>query len=137
MCMFCRSLFGLFLLAIVLSVLWFTDYVYPFGIFKHFLLIFYLLESFRRNFHKVQLFTNYSKMIKKNFFFFLSLLYIHILIIYMYHRYIIMKNRKIIPLINVNFSSKCSFRKLSRFIIFIIIRLKTIIHIFVRFYNSN
>ena len=33
---FCRSLFVLFLLAIVLSVLRFTDFDYPFGIFKLF-----------------------------------------------------------------------------------------------------
>jgi hypothetical protein len=38
MCMFCRSLFVLFLLAIVLSVLLrYTDYDYPFDIFKLFL----------------------------------------------------------------------------------------------------
>jgi hypothetical protein len=38
MCMFCRSLFVLFRLAIVLSVLLrFTDSDYPFGIFKFFL----------------------------------------------------------------------------------------------------
>ena len=38
MCMFCRSLFVLFLLVIVLSVLHrFTDSDYPFGIFKLFL----------------------------------------------------------------------------------------------------
>ena len=38
MCMFCISLFVLFLLAIVLSVLLrFTDFDYPFGIFKLFL----------------------------------------------------------------------------------------------------
>jgi hypothetical protein len=37
MCMFCSSLFVLFLLAIVLSVLlWFTDSNYLFGIFKLF-----------------------------------------------------------------------------------------------------
>jgi len=36
MCMFCRSLFVLFLLAIVLSVLRFTDSDYRFGIFKLF-----------------------------------------------------------------------------------------------------
>jgi hypothetical protein len=36
MCMFCRSLFVLFL-AIVLSVLRYTDSDYPFGIFKLFL----------------------------------------------------------------------------------------------------
>jgi hypothetical protein len=36
MCMFCRSLFFRFLLAIVLSFLRFTDSDYPFGIFKHF-----------------------------------------------------------------------------------------------------
>jgi hypothetical protein len=36
MCMFCRSLFVLFLSAIVLSVLRFTDSDYPFGIFKLF-----------------------------------------------------------------------------------------------------
>ena len=36
MCMVCRSLFVLFLLAIVLSVLLiYTNYDYPFGIFKH------------------------------------------------------------------------------------------------------
>ena len=35
--MFCRSLFVLFLLAIVLSVLLFTDFDYLFGIFKLFL----------------------------------------------------------------------------------------------------
>jgi len=34
--MFCRSLFVIFLLAIVLSVLRFTDSNYPFGIFKLF-----------------------------------------------------------------------------------------------------
>jgi hypothetical protein len=34
---FCRSLFVLFLLAIALSVLRFTDSAYPFGIFKLFL----------------------------------------------------------------------------------------------------
>jgi len=34
--MFCRSLFVLFLLAIVLSVLWYTDSDYPFGVFKIF-----------------------------------------------------------------------------------------------------
>jgi hypothetical protein len=39
MCMFCRSLFVLFLLAIVLSVLLrYTDSDYPVGIFKHLLL---------------------------------------------------------------------------------------------------
>jgi len=38
MCMFCRSLFVFFLLAIVLSVLLpYTDSDYPFGIFKLFL----------------------------------------------------------------------------------------------------
>jgi len=38
MCMFCRSLFVLFLLAIVLSVLLrYADSDYPFGIFKLFL----------------------------------------------------------------------------------------------------
>ena len=37
MCMFCRSLFVLLLLAIVLSVLRFTDSDYPFSIFKLFL----------------------------------------------------------------------------------------------------
>jgi hypothetical protein len=40
MCMFCRLLFVfflLFLVAIVLSVLWFTDSDYPFGIIKPFL----------------------------------------------------------------------------------------------------
>jgi hypothetical protein len=37
--MFCRSLFDLFLLSIVLSVfLQFTDFDYSFGIFKHFFL---------------------------------------------------------------------------------------------------
>ena len=38
MCMFCRSLFVLvlFLFAIVLSVLRYTDSDYPFGVFKHF-----------------------------------------------------------------------------------------------------
>jgi hypothetical protein len=36
--MFCRSLFVLFLLAIVLSVLRFTDSDYPFGVFKLFLI---------------------------------------------------------------------------------------------------
>jgi len=37
MCLFCRSLFVIFLLAIVLSVLLgFTDSIYPFGIFKLF-----------------------------------------------------------------------------------------------------
>ena len=36
---FCRSLFVLFLLAIVLSVLRIMDYDYPFGIFKLFLLV--------------------------------------------------------------------------------------------------
>jgi hypothetical protein len=35
--MFCRSLFVLFLLAIMLSVLWFTVFNYPFGVFKRFL----------------------------------------------------------------------------------------------------
>jgi hypothetical protein len=41
MCMFCRSLFVLFLSTIVLSVLlWFTDSDYPFGIFKLFTDIF-------------------------------------------------------------------------------------------------
>jgi hypothetical protein len=34
MCLFCRSFFVLFLLYIVLSVLRFTDFDYPFGIFK-------------------------------------------------------------------------------------------------------
>ena len=38
MYMFWRSLFALFLLAIVLSVLLITDSDYPFGIFKHFYL---------------------------------------------------------------------------------------------------
>ena len=39
MCMFCRSLFVLFLLGFVLSVLLrFTDADYPFGIFKFFFL---------------------------------------------------------------------------------------------------
>jgi hypothetical protein len=37
MCMFCRSLFVIFLVAIVLSVLRFTDSDYPFGILKFFL----------------------------------------------------------------------------------------------------
>ena len=37
MCMFCRSLFVLFLLAIVFSVLRFMDSDYLFGIFKLFL----------------------------------------------------------------------------------------------------
>ena len=38
MCTFCRSLFVLFLLAIVLSILlWYTDFDYPLGIFKLFL----------------------------------------------------------------------------------------------------
>jgi hypothetical protein len=40
MCMFCRSLlipFARFILAIVLSVLRYTDSDYPFGIFKFFL----------------------------------------------------------------------------------------------------
>ena len=37
MCMFCRPLFVFFLLAIVLSVLWFTDSDYPLVIFKLFL----------------------------------------------------------------------------------------------------
>ena len=37
MCMFCRSLFVLFLLPIVLSVLRFTDPDYPFGIFNLYL----------------------------------------------------------------------------------------------------
>ena len=36
MCMFCRSLFVPFLLVIVLSVLRFTNFDYPFGIFKLF-----------------------------------------------------------------------------------------------------
>ena len=36
MCMFCRSLFVLFLLVILLSVLRYTDYDYHFGIFKLF-----------------------------------------------------------------------------------------------------
>ena len=36
--MFCKSLYVLFLLAIVLSVLRFTDSDYPFGIFKLFLI---------------------------------------------------------------------------------------------------
>jgi hypothetical protein len=40
MCMFCRSLFVLFHLPIVLSVLWFPDSDYPFDIFKLFLHIF-------------------------------------------------------------------------------------------------
>jgi hypothetical protein len=39
MCMLCRSLFVLFLLAIVLSVLRYTDSDYPFGIFKLFLFL--------------------------------------------------------------------------------------------------
>jgi len=37
--MFCRSLFDLFLLVIVLSVLRFTNFDYPFGIFLHNLLM--------------------------------------------------------------------------------------------------
>jgi len=42
MCMFCRSLFGLLPVAIVLSVLLrFTDFDYSYGIFKHFL-VYYL-----------------------------------------------------------------------------------------------
>ena len=65
-----------------------------------------------------------------------------IFIIYTYSNYIHVSqiyynahHRKIIPLINVNFSSKCSFRKISRFItIFIIIRF---MHIFIRFNNSQ
>jgi len=36
MCLFCRSFFVLFILYIVLSVLRFTDFYYPFGIFKLF-----------------------------------------------------------------------------------------------------
>ena len=36
MCMICKSLFVLFLLAVMLSVLRFTDSDYPFGIFKLF-----------------------------------------------------------------------------------------------------
>jgi ABC-type Co2+ transport system permease subunit len=43
--MFCRSLFVLFLLAIVLSVLRFTDSDYPFGIFKLFLVVFQLYHG--------------------------------------------------------------------------------------------
>ena len=46
MCMFCRSLFVLFLLAIVLSVLLrFTDSDYPSGIFKLFLKMNIIMES--------------------------------------------------------------------------------------------
>ena len=41
--MFCRSLFVLFRLAIVLSVLWFTDSDYPLGIFKLFLILLWLV----------------------------------------------------------------------------------------------
>jgi len=43
MCMFCRCCLYLFLLAIVLSVLRYTDSDYPFGIFKLFL-TFLLIE---------------------------------------------------------------------------------------------
>jgi hypothetical protein len=43
MCMLCRSLFVLFRLAIVLSVLRFTDSDYPFGIFKLFLILLWLV----------------------------------------------------------------------------------------------
>ena len=52
MCMFCRSLFVLFLLAILLSVLFqFTDSDYPFGIFKLFLYdktsdVFYFAQAY-------------------------------------------------------------------------------------------
>ena len=41
MCMFCRSLYVLFLLTIVLSVFQFTDSDYPFGVFKVFLCLLY------------------------------------------------------------------------------------------------
>ena len=52
MCMFCRSLFVLFNLAIVLSVLLrFTDSDYPFGIFKLFLWnILYLNHEYFKTF---------------------------------------------------------------------------------------
>ena len=83
-------------------------------------------------------------VVKFNGSIFVNFLFFYIFIIYTHSNYIHVSqiyynahHRKIIPLINVNFSSKCSFRKLSRFIRFVIIRLKTIIHIFVRFYNSQ
>ena len=44
--MFCRSLFVLFLLAIVLSVIRFTDSDYTFGIFKLFIIFLYELIYF-------------------------------------------------------------------------------------------
>jgi hypothetical protein len=47
-CMFCRSLFVLctFSLVIALSILLqFTDYDYPFGIFKHFLKVFHFIKK--------------------------------------------------------------------------------------------
>ena len=71
------------------------------------------------------------------FFLFIFIIYTHYNYIHVSQIYYNAHHREIIPLINVTFSSKCSFLKLSRFIIFIIIRLKTIIHIFDRFYNSQ
>ena len=69
------------------------------------------------------------------YFFFIFIMYTYSNYIHVSQIYYNAHHRKIIPLINVYFSSKCSFRKISRFIIiFIIIRF---MHIFVRFNNSQ
>jgi hypothetical protein len=47
---FCRSLFVLFIFAIVLSVLRFTDSDYPFGIFKLFKQLFFCILPRKRHF---------------------------------------------------------------------------------------
>ena len=61
--MLCRSLFVLFLLAIVLSVpLWVTDSNYPFGIFKLFLI--YTFRS--RIYFRLKSIFNYDVMMNKN-----------------------------------------------------------------------